>query len=328
MFNKIKAFGEINEVRDVKSTQRLFVFMKSVRFSYRRNWLKFFNDVSGDNFTLKQPHSSLYQQVLKMLKKDFDISPNQSYVEHYKCLAKYHKKAVHKRKKDFWIGLEIDARGFEMEFGYERNCYHNESKFWDKSDSRYKHTTYLEDKLVLLNINKVLDFLVNKGISLDPVDTDKLTPTQKIINNDLSNPHIHGGAKSLYELHDYIENAKINGNGYSCRYHYRDKNNNTLSCGEEKYFYDYDKRLKKGIVHHHINNMWWVVCNNVLHNKACFDLFDFDSSLTRRVKLDNESLKRKLESKIQYFVNKKDFKRCQQIQNYLDKIAIKGTTIK
>ncbi len=134
MFNKIKAFGEINEVRDVKSSRRLFLFMKSVRFSYRRNWLRFFNDVRGDNFTLKQPHSILYHQALNVLKKDLDILPNQSYIEHYKCLAKYHKKAVHKRNKDLWIGIEIDASGFEMNFGFERNCYHNESKFWDKSD--------------------------------------------------------------------------------------------------------------------------------------------------------------------------------------------------
>lgn len=69
-----------------------------------------------------------------------------------------------------------------------------------------------------------------------------------------------------------------------------DADGNRLNDGEIRYYYDYHGRLYCGKVYYHINNMWYVVCNDSrFSNMACWELFAWKPGLARKRCRDPQS---------------------------------------
>lgn len=251
----------------------------------------------GDNFSLDVPHYNRWISIINFLKKrGFKVKQNQFYNKEYKILSKYHKIGF---KKDVVVLLEICPASIHLSFTNIKNLWDNQQSYWThESDSRYTKLSYLENKAVELEIYRIIKYFENHDFEIQ-LNT-KLSPEQYIIKQNKDNKHVHGDISTLEEIR--------------CKsYQYnKDKNKNELVCGELKYFYDYNKRLNRGIVYHNINNMWWVICNGDLHNEANFDLFDYSPELPK--KLIKESY---LNNILKKFEGKRDYYRCMKINEFI-----------
>lgn len=100
-----------------------------------------------------------------------------------------------------------------------------------------------------------------------------------------------------------------------------DRDKKKILCGDLKYFYDYDGYLHRGIVYHNLNNMWWVVENDItLRNIASFYLFDrTDEPLRMVLSADNKLEKLKAERGRQ--IKAENFLRCNSIQKEINKLT-------
>ena len=277
-----------------------------------RNTVQLHFDKRGENFTLKVPHHSKWIAIIKFLKqRGWTITENPSYEENYKCLSKYHKLGF---KKDMACLMEIGNNFIRIEFGNEKNLWKGIAQsFWSSpTDNRTTKLSYQESTRVKLEIKKTLEFCKKYNLEFEKEDSD-LNPEEYIIHSLKNNTHIHGQVNCLEDIklsmkedsYDYLRNSN-------------DKNDKKIICGDKKYFYDYyTKRLCCGIAWHHINNMWWIISNNQLHNIACFRLFDYEPNLPRREKIEmNEN---KIDNLLKYYEEKKDYLRCHIILKHFDK---------
>lgn len=82
-----------------------------------------------------------------------------------------------------------------------------------------------------------------------------------------------------------------------------------LRDGEIRYFRDWNGRLLRGPVYHHINNMWWVLVSPTeVRNMACFDLFTFDPAKHKRK--ENVNAIRRMKDTLKKVVDREDFERA------------------
>ena len=102
---------------------------------------------------------------------------------------------------------------------------------------------------------------------------------------------------------------------YDYKHNSNDANGKKIICGDTKYFY-YNKRLSKGKAYHNINNMWWIISNDKLNNKASFELFDFQEKLTRRKPFDINNMYRILSK----YEKERDYIRCNNIYKIIQKL--------
>lgn len=268
----------------------------------------------GDNFTLKVPHYKKWLEIIKFLRnRGWNIGENKHYKEHYSCLSKYHKIGF---KGGMALLMEIKSNGIDIEFGDIKNLWKDmPQSFWsNKLDERYSKLTYLEEIAVKLEIKKMIDFC--SKYQLERIQTNEnLTPEQRIIHDNKTNPHVHGKVECLNDIKLAITEASYNYKSNS-----DDKNKKKIICGETKYFYDYNNRLSYGVVWHNINNMWWVIAGGVLRNIVCWELFDYEAGLPKRKPVDENKINKLLKS----FESKRDYRRCMAIQKYSQKTLKKA----
>lgn len=246
---------------------------------------------AGERYTLKVPHYGIWQKLISFLRKrGFTIGENPYFKKQFAAISKYHKIGY---KKDVVCLMQISAIRIEIQLGHIKNLWVDAPQsFWDNpTDSRYTHLTYLELKTVQLEKEEVICFFQNYGMPLT-IQDKKLSPEEYIIDKLKNNKHIHGVVNCLNDIKDSI---KPDSTDY--RQNSDDKNKKKIICGDKKYFYDYGtKRLCCGIAWHNINNMWWVISGNQLHNIVCWELFDYDATLTRKKLLDTEQRDRLLKN--------------------------------
>lgn len=256
----------------------------------------------GENFTLKVPHYNKWIALIAFLRKrGFVITENPHYKEQFAVLSKFHKLG---HKGDVACLMEIGAASITINIGHIKNLWKKQTQaFWDNpSDDRYTRLTYLESMAVKLELFKTVEYFQNTYKMPLTIQDKKLLPEEKIVVNLKNNTHIHGVVNSLNDI-----KAAITETNYNYLYNSDDKNKKKLICGDKKYFYDwFTRRLSCGIVWHHINNMWWVISGNKLHNIYCGDFFDYDSSLPRRQPIDVDKANRLLKR----FESKKEYLRC------------------
>ncbi len=95
-------------------------------------------------------------------------------------------------------------------------------------------------------------------------------------------------------------------------YNCLDANSVPLRDGMIRYYYDYRGRLRRGVVRHNINNMWWVLASPTeYHNEACFRFFADPTGKPLRSVDPIASMKRDLSRAIQ----EERFLRAEQIKN-------------
>lgn len=272
---------------------------------------------AGENFSLDVPHANQWDLIIRFLKKrGFKITANPYYLEKYRTtLSKFHKFG---QKGDVIVLLEIGCWQIKTKFGHRKNLWDGmTSNFWDNpNDSRHKPESYLESRAVKLETTKTMGFLSQWNFKTKI--HKKLAPEEFIIDKLKGNSHIHGIVNSLEDIKNSITE-----DSYNYQQNSNDRDNKKIICGQTKYFYDWQtRRLSKGIVWHNINNMWWVISGKSLHNKAAHELFDYDTRLPRREKIDEHQLN-KLISK---FAEKRDFGKCLALQNLVVSSALKSET--
>lgn len=264
----------------------------------------------GKNFTLDVPHKNVWIEIMKFLtKRGFKITRNEYYFKGYKCLSKYHKIGY---KNDVAVLIEIGSSNISIEFGNKKNLWNTSNNFWsDKSDNRYTKLSYLENLSVKLEITKLFEFC-EKYNHVFIKDEHLMSPSEFILNDSKDNKHIHGVCVSLDDLKNSIKE-----DSYNYKFNSNDANDKKIICGDTKYFYDYNnKRLSKGNVYHNINNMWWIISNDKLYNKASYELFDFDENLPRRKPVDIDKMYRILSK----YEKEHNYIRCNNIYKIIQKL--------
>jgi hypothetical protein len=245
---------------------------------YRNNINIVANENHIDIWDMKKyPHYKLWLNVLRYFKsREFVINKNDYIYRNFQCLSQYHKVGL---KKSLKCSFEITNRGITLKLSNKKN-YPEDScgNVWDDpTDKRHIALTYIERLQEKVEIQKFKKYLISLGFAFKE-DEDNLSPEDYILNNLKINNHIHGEVNSLDDIRKNITEDSYD---YLCNSD--DKNGKKIISGTKKYFYDWrTKRLFCGKVYHNINNMWWVIYGDQLHNIACFDLFDFTNDLPKR----------------------------------------------
>ena len=266
----------------------------------------------GDNFTTDVPHKPQWLGVIAFLRRrGFKVGVNDYFKKQFTSLSSYNKIGF---KNDVACLLELGAASIEIQMGHIKNLWTpNSQSFWDiPTDDRYTPLTYLERLSVELEIHKLIKFCSRYGLDLK-VEKDDLTPEEYILDTLKTNTHIHGEVNCLEDIKRSMENDKQ-------IYNQKDANDKLIVCGQTKYFYDSKtNRLFGGVVWHHINNMWWVICGSQLHNIACFKLFDYDPFLKGRKILSTEAQTQRLYSELKKEEERQNYERCIVLRALLPK---------
>ncbi len=277
--------------------------------------LYFWSDVHGEQFSVRQPHSGLYWRCLNLLKRrGFSCDRDPVYENNYKCISKYHRILRHDTK-GIVVLTEITPTGFKINIGTGNN-YSNSpcvSSFTSNWHDEYVVPTYVELKLLELESLRLQELVNKLGIEIIP-DEDTLSAVEKILKKESRNKHIHGGPTCLEDIEKGMS-------AYALGHYSNDANGKKIRCGQVKYYYDeYEGRyLRKGVVWHNINNMWWVLSGGECRNLACFQLFDYNPSLPRKKPYERQQAK--IRSLIDRHSNAMDFERCIQLRQVLAKIS-------
>lgn len=273
----------------------------------------------GDKFTIKTlPHYSKWREAIGFLRKrGFVVTENDYIKKHFACLSKNNRIGY---KKDVVCLMELNGDGFSVNFGHVKNLWKDQPQsFWDNPrDDRYTQLSYMENCAVNLEILRFMEFCTKKYKLELQINDDNLSPEQYIIHKLQVNTHIHGKVTSLIDIKNSIKE-----DSYDWLYNSNDRNKKKIICGQVKYFYSWrnGQRLSCGIVWHNINNMWWVIAGNQLHNIAAFDLFDYSPELPRRKPTTDDKINKLLSR----FASDRQYLRCNSIKLYAEnklKIAV------
>jgi hypothetical protein len=276
-------------------------------------------DQGGDTWGAisKLPHYKDWTKILNHLKKrGFEVKTPKTYSEQNWGIHT-HKVAY---KENVVFCLEMMGSQIKVEFGDVKNLWQDwEYNFWSLTDRRSKPLSYLESKKIELEVRKLLN-IFPKDLVKNHVE--KLTPTQKILKDKYESCHSHKKEK-LDELG--LDGIVFQMNEYDHSQNSKDKNGKKINCGELKYFYNYDKRLKCGIVYHSLNNRWMVLTSEEVYYVSDYDLFDFDNQ-PRRKALTKEQKINRLESELKRYENKKNYIRCISINKQIEKLKSSENT--
>lgn len=232
----------------------------------------------------------------KMTVRGWFIQTDQRILRDYACLAGDHFEG---QKGDLKFKAEKYRMGFKIEFFQEVNTVNRSGGYYDFD--KLTLMPYLIRCCFLVELNHVKAVCEAEGYK-DHSEPVKQRAFDKVMYRIKDSCHYKEG-KELpeYEIESY--NSK-------------DKDGKQLRNGQLKYFRDHKGCLRKGIVYHNINNMWWVIINKYEYtNEASFYFFDLDSEENRKRKLIKKSGHHKRISRIQFHENlTKDIsKECKQI---------------
>lgn len=259
-----------------------------------------------------------YRNVIAFLKRrGFIVRIPKQYQkgEHFEILAKDHRIAI---KNDVFILIELQGRGLEFEIGNFKNLWDTESSSWKNGDDRMKPMSYLENCAVKLERLRLIEYF-ERTLKLKRYDRNdsSRSPEQVIIDNLKCNTHIHGVVSCL----DDIAKSMANTDSHNYRCNSFDRDRKRIICGQKKAFYSYDNRIGYGVVWHHINNMWWVICGDQLRNVAAFELFDYAGEPPRR-----RARLRTVERHINKAVAARNYLKADKISRY-HKILLKESEV-
>jgi len=271
-----------------------------------------FNE-SGDIYKgiTKVPHYKTWIKLLNHLKKRGFAIKTANYFIRKNWGLTYHKIAI---KNNVAIYVECMESQIQIKFGDVKNLWDDEHNFWSLTDRRSEQLIYLEAKRVELEVSKLLSLFPKDKIKIE--STKELSSTEKILKDKKESSHNRDKSKLdelgldgiVYQMSEYDLNQNSN-----------DRDKKRINCGELKYFYDYDKRLKCGRVYHQLNNRWYVLAGGEVDYVSSFDLFDY-SSEPRRKQLKTEEKINRLESELRKYESKKNYLRCMSINKQIDKL--------
>jgi hypothetical protein len=202
------------------------------------------------------------------------IDPNVK--KNFASISKYHHSG---RNALLEVDIELSPRYIEVHF-FQNVVFENVNG--GKYDfDKLKKMPYLIKLSYYKESQKICDYL-HREFSMEIIQqTPPDDAIEHILYNHRSNSFTRNKIKSIHEIPQYMSD-------YDHKYNSTDRDGKKITCGQLKYFRDWNGRLSRGYAWHNINNMWWVVeRKNSLRNIASFDMFDLtdaDKNQRRKVK--------------------------------------------
>ncbi len=256
---------------------------------------------------------TLYLNICQYFKRrGFKVGRDEEMFKEYPSIAKGYKYGF---KNDLEFNSKPTGAGFVFEF-YQNIVFENSNG--GKYDfNKYEKMPY---RLKLTYRNEMLrlaKFLESKDVEI--FIKVPLSDIEEIIKSNQDNTHIHGkNINCLDDIRIYMESEA---GSYNRGHNSKDKDGKQITCGDIKYFYHYlTNRLSRGIVYHHINNMWWVLVHGKRYNKASFDLFDLSPETPTRKKLSKEAQINRMEKQLKILEGKRLYDKCIQLNKSIQKI--------
>lgn len=216
-----------------------------------------------------------------------------------------------------WHGLEfkseIHMNNFTLEFFQNITPSENHNGGYYDFD-KYKKFPYLIRIRLKVAINTLIAAL--KPLCDATVTfTDFSEKAEEFILNDYQKScHQRKNISSLADAQSTLSDYDLSQNN-------NDRDKKKIKCGDLKYFYGYDGYLHRGIVYHNLNNMWWVVENDItFSNVASFYLFDRIDEPIRMVFSSDKKLE-KLKAERSRQIKSENFLRCNSIQKEINKLT-------
>lgn len=255
-------------------------------------------------------HHHLYCVALQtMRKKGAKVGEDLCIKKEYPILNRFHGYGN-------WHGLEfkseIHANNFVLEFF--QNITPPENRNGGYYDfNKYKKFPYLIRLRLKVAINSIIAALKPMcDATVTFVDLPKKSE-ERVLREFRESCHKRKNILSLADAQYTLSDYDLCSNN-------KDRDKKEIKCGDLKYFYSYDGYLHRGIVYHNLNNMWWVIENDItLRNIASFDLFDRTDEPIRRVLSADKKLKRLIEERGRQ-IEAENFLRCSKIQREIDKL--------
>lgn len=263
----------------------------------------------------QQSVEKLYLNICNYFKRrGFDVVRDEEAFNNYPTISKGYKYGIKN-------GLEFNSKPTSAGFTFE---FYQNINFENKNGGKYDFNKYekmpYRIKLTYRNeMFKLADFLKTKNVEV--IIKYPLSDIEKIIKSNQDNTHIHGqNIKCLEDIGVYMasESGRHNRENNS-----KDANKKQITCGETKYFYDYyNKKLSRGIVYHHINNMWWVLVNGKSYNISSFDLFDLTPETPFKKPISLESKINRMERELKKLEEKREYIKCINLNKSINKLIL------
>ncbi len=218
-----------------------------------------------------------------------------------------------------WHGLEfkseIHMNNFTLEF------FQNVTPSENRNGGYYDFNKYQKfPYLIRIRLKVAINSLIS---ALKPLCDATITFTdspekseERVLSEYQKSCHERKNILSLADAQSTLSDYDLSQNN-------NDRDKKKIKCGELKYFYDYDGYLHRGIVYHNLNNMWWVVENDIdLSNKASYELFDRTDEPIRKVLSADKKLE-KLKEERSRQIKAENFLRCNSIQKEINKLTNK-----
>lgn len=258
-------------------------------------------------------HHYLYCAALRaMRQKGAKVGKDPKIEKYYPILSQYHACGN-------WNGLEFKSEIHMGNFIFEffQNVTPSENRNGGYYDfykySKFPYLIKIRLKLAINTLISAIEPLCDATITC--VDLPRKSE-ERVLNGYQKSCHKIKNISSLSEAQSTLDNYDLSHNN-------NDRDNKKIFCGDLKYFYGYDGYLHRGIVYHNLNNMWYVIENDItLSNVSSFNLFDRTNEPIRRVLSSDDKLK-KLKSERDKQIKEENFIRCNSIQNEINKIVNK-----
>lgn len=205
------------------------------------------------------PVKPIWDKALRLLKsRGFSIGPDME-------VDKLIRKRYHiGKKRQLEVCIHIYPMGMEIQF-FQNVVFENRNGGRYDFD-KYNRMPYQLKKQFELEARALMQLFFKNGMA-DKSRPICKTATEHIIQHFRSSSFTRNKITSLDEvagmMSDYDHHSNSN-----------DRDGKKIECGQTKYFRHRDGRLRRGVVYHNINNMWWVLMNNDYTNIASFYLFD------------------------------------------------------
>lgn len=196
------------------------------------------------------------------------------YVSEDKDIKRKYPKLNDKHKIGRYADLKFKAEWHSNDFKitFFQDVYHENpcGGFYDFN--KLEKMPYLIKKQYELTQHKLIAYFENKGYKVSFGKNTK-SGAEFIVEDYIRSWH-HPQNK-IFEL------SEINGETPEQGYNATDRDKKIIHNGETKYFRGFDGYLRRGIVYHNINNMWWILTGGEIRNICCSDLFDLSDNECR-----------------------------------------------
>jgi hypothetical protein len=239
----------------------LFLYCKSLKYCS----FNLTSDEGGRSFEKKSwLHYSVLHRILNFMKsRGFEIGRDPRIEQQFKCLTKDH---WYGRKGDLEFKAERYPRGFKIEF-FQNIVFVNPCGGYYDFD-KFEKMPYLIRLSMINTLNHIEKFMNSLGITKTH---GKSANDFKLAEDKIKFHYVDSCHHEQKDMNFYLYEVKHNQPDYNCT----DRDKKRIENGQVKYYRDRNGRLKRGVVFHNINNMWWVKLNKLDYsNEACFNLFD------------------------------------------------------